>query len=225
MEDEDGPLLHGEPPEGALEQIAVIHGQVFVGAGLAGDGEDPQALVPPPPTPGLGVAGVGEDAVEPRFEARRITQGGKVGPGHRQRSLNGVLSQIDVPEDPDRDRQASVADRARQGVERFRVALPCPLDQSILHPSLRSMTIGPMWSDRLVGRSTAVISSIPDGPRRRDDASRASRYAAPHSHLPTPPDRAPGASSCVGQGCILGSWVGSTYRRGQLRSMAFGRSS
>ena len=41
VEDEDGPLLHGEPPEGALEQIAVIHGQVFVGAGLAGDGEDP----------------------------------------------------------------------------------------------------------------------------------------------------------------------------------------
>jgi hypothetical protein len=45
--------------------------------------------------------------------------------------LDGVLGQVDVAEDPYRDRQASVADRARQGVERFRVAPLRLFDQSV----------------------------------------------------------------------------------------------
>ena len=72
MVDQDGPLLHGEPPEGPLEQVAVVHGQVLVGAVRARDGKDPRALVPALATPGLGEARAGEDAVEPRLEAGRI---------------------------------------------------------------------------------------------------------------------------------------------------------
>ena len=74
MEDQDGALFDGEPPEGPLEQVAIIHGQVVVGAVRALDGEDPYALGPSLATPGLGVARVGEDAVEPRLEAGRIAQ-------------------------------------------------------------------------------------------------------------------------------------------------------
>ena len=40
MEDEDGALLDGEPPEGPFEQVAVVHGQVLVGAVRGRDGED-----------------------------------------------------------------------------------------------------------------------------------------------------------------------------------------
>ena len=100
VEDQDGALLDGEPPEGALEQVAVVHGQVVVGAVRALDGKDPRALVPPLATPGLGVARVGEDAVEPRFEAGWVAQGSKLGPGRDQGGLDGVLGQVDVAEDP-----------------------------------------------------------------------------------------------------------------------------
>jgi hypothetical protein len=43
---------------------------------------------------------------------------------------------MDIAEDPHRDRQASVAHHARQGIERFRVALLRLADQLVLHPSL-----------------------------------------------------------------------------------------
>ena len=148
MEDQDGALLDGEPPEGPLEQVAVVHGQVVVGAVRARDGKDPRALGPPLATPGLGVARVGEDAVEPRLEAGRVTQRSELGPGRDQGGLDGVLGQVDVAEDPHRDRQASVADHARQGVERFRVAPLRLFDQSDLHPSLRPVAVGPGWTDQ-----------------------------------------------------------------------------
>ena len=32
MEDQDGALLDGEPPEGPFEQVAIVHGQVVVEA-------------------------------------------------------------------------------------------------------------------------------------------------------------------------------------------------
>jgi hypothetical protein len=47
VEDQDGALLDGEPPEGPLEQVAVVHGQVVVGAVRPRDRQDPQALGPP----------------------------------------------------------------------------------------------------------------------------------------------------------------------------------
>jgi len=86
--------------------------------------------------------------VEPRLEAGRVTQGADLGPGCDQVSLDGVLGQVDVAEDPHRDRQASVAHHARQGVERFRVAPLRLLDQSVLHPSFRPVSVGPEWTDQ-----------------------------------------------------------------------------
>ena len=77
-----------------------------------------------------------------------------------KRGLDGVLGQVDVAEDPHRDRQASVADHARQGVERFRVAPLRLLDQSVLHPSLRSVAVGPWWTDQWIERSGQPICSI-----------------------------------------------------------------
>ena len=76
--------------------------------------------------------------MEPRFEAGRIAQGSELGPGRDQRSLDGVLGQMEIAEDPHRDRQASVAHHARQGVERFRVALLRLADQLFLHPFLHT---------------------------------------------------------------------------------------
>ncbi len=86
--------------------------------------------------------------MEPRLEAGWVAQRAELVPGGDQRTLHGVLGQVDVAEDPHRNRQASIADHARQGVESFRVTLSCLLDESLLHPSLRSMAFGPMWTDQ-----------------------------------------------------------------------------
>jgi hypothetical protein len=72
--------------------------------------------------------------VEPRLEAGWVTQRSELGPGRDHRGLDGVLRQVEVAEDPDRDRKASVAHQARQGIERFRVALPRQVDQLLVHP-------------------------------------------------------------------------------------------
>jgi DNA-directed RNA polymerase specialized sigma24 family protein len=53
--------------------------------------------------------------VEPRLEAGWVTQRSELGPGRDHRGLDGVLRQVEVAEDPDRDRKASVAHQARQG--------------------------------------------------------------------------------------------------------------
>jgi hypothetical protein len=136
--DQDGALLEGEPPEGPLEQVAIVDGQVVVGAVRPRGRQDPHALGPPRATSGLGVAGVGEDAVEPRLEAGRVTQGPEFGPGRDQRGLDGVLRQVEIAEDPHRDPEASVAHRAREGVERFRVPSLRQADQLLVHPSLHT---------------------------------------------------------------------------------------
>ena len=81
--------------------------------------------------------------MEPRLEAGRVTQGSKLAPGRDQRGLDGVLGQIDIAEDPHRDRQASVADHARQRVERFRVALVAPARPARPAPVPPSVAIGP----------------------------------------------------------------------------------
>ena len=143
VEGENGALLDGEPPEGPFEQVTVVNGQVLVRAVRVRDGKDPQALGPSRATPGLGVARSGEDAVEPRLEAGWVAKRAELAPGGDQRALHGILGQVDVAEDPHRDRQASVADQAGQRVERFRVAPFRLLDKFHFHPSLHSVAVGP----------------------------------------------------------------------------------
>jgi hypothetical protein len=85
--------------------------------------------------------------VEPRFEAGWVTQSAELSPGRDERGLDSVLRQVDIAEDPHRDRQASVAHHARQGIERFRVA-PLRLANQLLlhHPSL-FVAVNPTWID------------------------------------------------------------------------------
>jgi hypothetical protein len=47
---------------------------------------------------------------------------------------------IGIAQDPKRDRHASVANHARQRVERFRVPSPGLVDQRCLHPSLHPVS-------------------------------------------------------------------------------------
>ena len=93
------------------------------GSGLLVERQDPDVRRPATATPGLGVALVGQDPVEPGFEAIGISQRPQLTPRHDERSLDRVLGEVGVAQDPERDRHAPVADRASQGVEGLLVAL------------------------------------------------------------------------------------------------------
>ena len=60
---------------------------------------------------GLGIARIGEDAMEPRLEAGRVTQGSELSPGRNQCGLDGVLRQVEMLEAS--DELIVVLDRAR----------------------------------------------------------------------------------------------------------------
>jgi hypothetical protein len=147
VENEDRALLDGEPSEGAFELVAMVHGQVLVGAGRWLDGQEPDAFRPLPATPGLGVAGVGQNPMEPGLEAPVVAQGAELAPGRDERGLECVLRQVGVAQDPNRDRHASVSDQASQGFEGFAITLFRAVDQCFLHLSSGSSSVGPIWTD------------------------------------------------------------------------------
>ena len=94
VEDQHGALLDGEPPEGAVELNSMFNGLVLVSPVHGLDGEPLDPLGPARATPGLGVAGIGEDPVEPRVEGLGIPQGANLAPRGQQGRLDGVISSV-----------------------------------------------------------------------------------------------------------------------------------
>ena len=135
VEDEHGPLLEGESPEGSLELVAVVDGQDLSGVLSILDGQEPDIRRPTTATPGLGVALVGQDPMEPGLEAIGIAQRSQLTPGRDERGLHGVLGQVGVAQDPTRDRHAPIADHAGQGVEGLAVAPLRAVHERSMHPS------------------------------------------------------------------------------------------
>ena len=141
-------LLDREPLEGALELFAGFDCQVLVWPVLGLSREKPDRPRPTSALPGLGVAGVGEDPVEPRLEALGIPQGADLAPGGQQRGLDSVVRKVEIAQDPERDRHASVAGQASQGVEGLSIALLRLDDQCCVHPTLRPESSRPSGCDR-----------------------------------------------------------------------------
>jgi hypothetical protein len=137
VEDQDGALLDGETPKGALELVPVLNVQVLVRPAHGLGGKEQDALRPAPATPGLGVAGIGEDPVEPGLEELGVSQGADFAPRGEQCRLHGVVSKVEVAQDPERDRHASVTGQASQGVEGLSIASLRLVHQLCVHPSLR----------------------------------------------------------------------------------------
>jgi hypothetical protein len=91
--------------------------------------------------PGLGVAGVRQDPMQPRLEEQRISQGADLAPGGQQRCLHGVVSKVEVAQDPERDRHASVAGQPSKGVEGLSIASLRLIHQLWVHPTLRAKVL------------------------------------------------------------------------------------
>ena len=137
MQDEDRPLIDREPAERALQFVSV-----------GDDGHPVRGRRPihwqdsdlRPPVPGplrLVVAGVDEDAMDPRLEALRFPKPRDPAPGENEGVLQRVLGESRVAQDPLGHRIQRVADLVHQDGERLAVTLAGLLDEVSIHLDLR----------------------------------------------------------------------------------------
>jgi hypothetical protein len=133
VEDQDGTLLGRKSPETPLELIPIVHGQDLVGGigVLALHGEDARQRTSSPLR--LDIAAADENPMQPRLEARRISQAGELTPGLDEGRLDRVLGEAGVAKDPKRDRHAPVAKFLRQGTEGLSVPMPRAFDDWCEH--------------------------------------------------------------------------------------------
>ena len=123
MEDKDRALVRWKPSEPAVELVAVVDGQGLVCGCRCIRFEQDDIRRELTATSGFGVAGVDQDAVEPRVEPIKVAQRGQLAPHLDERYLDRVLGEVGVAKDPMRDEDAAVADLTNQRAEGLFVAL------------------------------------------------------------------------------------------------------
>jgi hypothetical protein len=140
VNDEDRPLLRGQPPKPTLKQIAVHEqsGPVRDRRALKDERPDLDELAGALVT-GCSVASMDEETTHPRFEPIGIMQPREPEPGSKERVLDRVLGPVVAAEDqPGRRKEAvdRAGDEQREGVV---VTASSPIDQVPIHcPALLS---------------------------------------------------------------------------------------
>ena len=126
MQDEDRALLDRQASERPVERIAVVDGDEVIRTRRPVDRQDSDIGRPRPATPGLGVAGVDEHLADPGVEAIRVAEGRELAPDGDEGTLQGVLRQIVVAQDPRGERVHPVAGQLDQRRERIAIAMSVP---------------------------------------------------------------------------------------------------
>ena len=121
--------------------ISVVDCFVLVGPVHGLDRQESDPLRPARTTPGLGVAGVCQDPVKPGLEEPGVAQRPDFSPRGQQRRLDGVVSKVEVAQDPERDRHASVTAQASKRIEGLSIAALRLGHQFCVHPSLRASVV------------------------------------------------------------------------------------
>ena len=93
------------------------------------DRQDTDVRRPRAPTPGLGVARMDEQAPDPGFEAIRVTQGRELAPDGDEGTLQGVLGEDRVAQDPRRRARTSGRWSCGPAPRMHRDRPPGPLDE------------------------------------------------------------------------------------------------
>jgi hypothetical protein len=135
VEHEYRSLLEGEPAEGSVELIPVVHSQDAVRIGTTGHLKESNLCREATRPPALGVALVGQNPVHPRFKSVGIPKRAQLAPGLDERGLHGILGQVGIAQDPKRDCHASITNRTRKGVEglsitQFRAVHECSMHRA-----------------------------------------------------------------------------------------------
>src|SRR6185436_19159287 len=91
MQYKDRALFDRQASERPVERVTVDNADEGVGSRRPVDRQDPHVCCPCPATPGLGVAGMDEQAPDPGLEAVRVAECRKLAPGGEEGTLQGVL--------------------------------------------------------------------------------------------------------------------------------------
>jgi len=134
VQHEDRPLLDRKPAEGPLQFVTVGDGVGAVRGRRPIDGQDPDGRRPTASPLRFVVAGVDEDAVNPRLEPLGIPKLRDAAPGENEGVLQCVLGESRVAQDPEGDRVEDVADLVHQDGERLSVAPTGLLDEVSIQP-------------------------------------------------------------------------------------------
>ena len=137
VQDEDRPLIDREPAERPLQFVAVGDGGRAVRGRRPIDGQDPDVRRPLARPLRFVVAGVDEDAMDPRLEALGLPQVREPAPGEHEGVLQRVLGETRVAQDPLGNRVERIADLVHQDGERLTIAPTGLLDEVSIHLDLR----------------------------------------------------------------------------------------
>jgi hypothetical protein len=159
VEDEDGALLRRQTSEAAVQLVSVMDCPVLVTRNWFVRLEQDDVRSKSPATPGLGVARIDEDPVEPCLEPIEVTEGGQFTPRLNERDLYSVLGEVGITQDPMRDEDAAVADRPNQGAEGLLVTLSRSLDESPEHPLPPGVGAWLAPSTSMMGSGLAIVRS------------------------------------------------------------------
>jgi hypothetical protein len=144
MEHQDGTLIRSESPKPAFELITIGDvARVVADGGLHHRRE--VDFDRPTPTPANGVeAGVHGQPMEPRIETVRVAQARKVAPGPDVGVLDGVASELLVPDDEASDGFQPGDGRVDERGEGVMIASACLLDEiALVHCHPRDAAFGP----------------------------------------------------------------------------------
>ena len=112
--DEDRTLLHLQPAECAIHDVAIDDARELVARRVIGQLEDLELGVPATVSPRVLDAHVREHALEPEVEPVRIAEVRQVTPGDHQRILQGILGPVDIAKDPAGDPEQAIEASAHQ---------------------------------------------------------------------------------------------------------------
>jgi hypothetical protein len=103
VEHENGPLVHVQAAEAALQLVTVEQAEVGIGLGNLERGDVDLHRTPAPALACLAMAGVDQQPVQPGVETIRIAEPADVPPGGDERLLDSVLGEGVVTQDQSGD--------------------------------------------------------------------------------------------------------------------------
>ena len=134
VQDENRPLIDRKPAERPLQFVAVDDGVAAVRGRWPVGGQDPDGRRPAASPLRFVVAGVNENAMNPRLEPVNVPKFRDPAPGKDKGVLQRVLGEARVAQDPEGDRVENVADLVHQDGERLSVAPTGLLDEVSIQP-------------------------------------------------------------------------------------------
>jgi hypothetical protein len=176
VQDYDRAVLRRQAPEGPVECVTIGHGLGGIRSTRPVDRKLADLRAPSPVPARLLVTGIHEEPVEPNLEALGITEPRQVPPREEECLLDGVLCQLDAPEDPVGDRVAPAAEKVDELGKGSFIAAPRSLD----HPRPHAFSPhGTRWIGRFTDHRWSKWSKGSTARRLTDYPANSRRIGRP----------------------------------------------